>query len=143
MTQLVAPNMTNVQSNQISRNIGLRHVVLPSVVNIGQTAITYNPDLEVIEVLGGTLTSNLGFSYNSKLSTFVIRNADAAATVGANVFNGSKSSEKPIHVYVPAALKASYEAANVWASWVSDGTVVFHDLEGSAYESGNWWRDAV
>lgn len=50
----------------------------------------------------------------------------------------------PIHVYVPADVLSSYENSATngnWNAYLTRGTVVFHELEGSAYENLNWWRD--
>lgn len=46
----------------------------------------------------------------------------------------------PIHVYVPAAVLSSYEDSATNGNW-KNNNVVFHELEGSAYENLNWWRD--
>ena len=115
---------------------------MQNAVRFGQECIIGNPDLEVIDVKGsGTLMGSLNFSQNAKLSALILRGTEAVCPANNSSLNGSKSSARPLHIYVPAALRAAYEAGGSWAGWVGDGSVVFHDLEGSAYESADWWRD--
>ena len=83
--------------------------------------------------------------YDTSLETLIIRTPGGVYFPSANMFNNAfVSSSKPVHVYVPAAQRPSYEDSGkngAWSTFLSAGSVVFHDLEGSAYENLNWWRN--
>lgn len=135
ITKFTAPNLTTVEGSFIRSMSNLQYVVLPSCTRVNGTGIAYNANLLGIDWFGGTVSS-LCFAQNPKLATMIIRKtSEIVSTSQSNMFTGSKSTAKPIHVYVPSALKATYEAATNWSTWVSDGTVIFHDIEGSEYET--------
>ena len=107
----------------------------------GISTVSYNSKLLTIDINTSTINKSLSFTGNSKLTALVLRRTSSITTVAQiNAFNGSKSTTKPIHVYVPSALKSTYESATNWSTWVADGTIIFEDLEGSAYESEDWWE---
>ena len=78
------------------------------------------------------------------LETLIIRTPGGVYLPNVNSFYGSLPSGKPLQVYVPAALRPSYEDSETngnWAALLSAGSVVFRELENSAYENLNWWRN--
>lgn len=135
ITKVTAPNLETVDGSFIRNLSSLQYVVLPSCTKVNVAGIGYNANLLGIDWFGGDIAS-MAFAGNSKLTTMVIRKTSAIVPAGQpNMFNSSKTTAKPIHVYVPSALKATYEAATNWSTWVSDGTVIFHNIEGSLYET--------
>ena len=115
------------------------------VSQIGTTikaqGVAYNTKLQTVDIKINTINQSLSLAGNSKLTALILRRTDAITSMGqTNALNGSKSTSKPIHVYVPSALKATYESASNWSTWVADGTIVFETLEGSQYESEDWWQ---
>ena len=67
------------------------------------------------------------FQNCSALTSIKIRRSNSMASV-ANTTNVFPINANPIVVYVPSSLKATYEANTNWASWVSQGAIVFADL---------------
>lgn len=107
----------------------------------GSSTISRNTNLKTIDIKTNTINKSLALSQNAKLTSLILRRSDAITTVTqTNAFNGSISTSKPLHVYVPSALKATYEAATNWSTWVGNGTIIFEALEGSQYEDPDWWK---
>ncbi len=77
-------------------------------------------------------------SASTNLLEVVLRKTDAIVTVANNVgntdFRAAFRNRRNIKVYVPSALKASYEADTKWAAGVTAGYLTFVNLEGSIYE---------
>lgn len=135
MTKFTAPNLTTVAANFIRDLSNLQYVVLSSCTKVEASGIAFNTNLLGIDWFGGSVGS-MCFANNSKLTTMVIRKTSAISSAAqTNMFNKSISTNKPLHVYVPSALKSTYESDTNWSTWVNAGTVIFHDIEGSEYET--------
>ena len=137
ITKITAPDLTTVPGSFFRNMSNLEYIVTPSCTKIEGAGMSYNSNLLGIDWLGGTGTSaisSLSFAQNSKLATVVMRQTGGIVPcTQTNAFTGSKSADKPIHIYVPTALKSTYESATNWTTWVNDGTIVFHAIEGSTY----------
>jgi len=136
ITKFTAPSLTKVEASVLKSLSSLTYIVAQSVKDIAASGMNGNTSLLGIDVLGGGTWASLCLSGNTSLTTLVIRKTGSIqAASQSNMLNNSKSTSKPVHVYVPSALKSTYESATNWSTWKNDGTVVFHAIEGSAYET--------
>lgn len=68
----------------------------------------------------------------TSLEVIILRRTVGITALGnTNNFSGVSQNVK---VYVPSALKSTYESATNWSTLVSNGIVSFYNLENSAYE---------
>lgn len=142
ITQVVANSLTAIPERFLESCTGLEQVIAQKAVNVGQAGFGYCSNLRLVDMMGGkTGMGSISYGSCSNLSTMIIRWAGGVWRPNTNSFQGVAG---PIHVYVHAAVLSSYEnsATNgTWNNYLTRGTVVFHELEGSAYEDLNWWRD--
>jgi hypothetical protein len=146
LTQLVFPNLSYAPERLAAENANLTRVIAQKAANLGLCAFAYNPKLQCVDILGaaGGYMGSLNFASNPRLEVLIIRTTGGVYLPNVNSFQGSASSGKPLQVYVPAALRPSYEDSGTngnWAALLSAGSVVFRELENSAYENLNWWRN--
>lgn len=77
-------------------------------------------------------------SASTDLLEVVLRKTNAIVTVANNIgdtgYSAAFRNRRNIKVYVPSALKASYEANSKWAAGITAGYLTFANLEGSDYE---------
>lgn len=74
----------------------------------------------------------INFQNCTSLEVLILRRTSSITALGnTNNFSGVTQNVK---VYVPSALKSSYESATNWSTLVSNGIVSFYNLENSAYE---------
>lgn len=139
ITKITARNITGALPEKcFGYMTNLEYAVLPACAgNIGQTCFAYCSNMLGVDLKGGGVWSSLCFNSCPKLTTMVLRNTNTIqAASQSNMFSGNTiSTTKPLHVYVPSALKSSYESATNWSTWVSANTVIFHAIEGSIYET--------
>ena len=145
LTSVTVPStVTNVGPNlclgSTSGNLssGLQRLVFQANINnIPMATARYCNDLNYVDIASSvTKINNQAFAVNSNNATeliVVIRNTDAMVTLNSS----SSSSGGPFYrrtnvkVYVPSALKSTYEANS---NWIASGGITFYDLEGSQYE---------
>lgn len=141
ITQVVANSLTTIPNCFLQSCTGLEQVIAQQATNVGQLGFGYCSNLRLVDMMGGRPGMvSLSHSSCSKLSTLIIRWTEGVWQPNTNSFSGITG---PIHVYVPSVVLQSYEdsATNgTWNTYLTRGTVVFHELEGSAYEDLNWWR---
>ena len=146
LTQIVFPNLIYAPERLAAENANLTRVIAQKAANLGLCAFAYNPKLQCVDILGaaGGYMGSLNFASNPRLEVLIIRTTGGVYLHNVNSFQGSASTGKPLQVYVPAALRPSYEDSGTngnWAALLSAGSVVFRELENSAYENLNWWRN--
>ena len=140
ITRVVAPYLTQAKANQFRSMSALTTIIAQEMTTFASACIMNNAHLTVMDLKGGDTLGTNAFGSNTRLTTVIFRNTSTIQSASqSNMFDGSKSTAKPIHVFVPNALKATYEAAANWSTWGADGTVIFDALEGSAYEQTDWW----
>ena len=120
------------------------------------TQVTYNASTTDLPQAFGTNTNNLALvdlnssvsniksyclsrnSASTNLLEVVLRKTDAIVTVanaiGNTGYNAAFRNRRNIKLYVPSALKASYEADANWAAGITAGYLTIVALEGSQYE---------
>ena len=139
ITKITAPNLTEIATSLFRSMSGLEYVIAPKCTKVNGSCIYGDSNLLGIDIKGGTTNNDVGafaFGNNSKLTTLIIRQTSGIMPASQNnILNNSKSSSKPVHVYVPNSLKSNYETATNWSTWKTEGTVVFHAIEGSTYET--------
>lgn len=142
VTQVTFENATSIPGRGVSECSNVQRVIAQKAKTLGgEAACYYNHNLRVIDILGGgRISQSLAFAQNSRLEVLIIRSA-AAKDVTPNGFNGSASAQKPVHVYVPQATISSYAALTNWGNFISAGSVIFEELEGSPYEPLDWWEE--
>jgi hypothetical protein len=136
ITSVFAANVANVTNYCFRHLTNARHIVLPAAKTLGNNSVDFCTKLEGLDVLGGGEWQSMCLAGNTAMVTLVIRKTGSIQVASqSNMFNSTATTAKPLHVYVPQALKATYESATNWSTWVASGTVVFEDLEGSVYET--------
>lgn len=142
ITGMVLENACTLNETAIYGCNAMTFFVSHSTTTIaGQSCLAYNTGLLKIDINTPSLAKSLCIGGNSKLQSLILRKTGSITTMAqSNSLNSSATTAKPLHVYVPSALKSTYEAATNWSTWVADGKVIFEDLEGSAFESEDWWK---
>lgn len=142
ITGVVIDVACTIKENSFKNCNAMTFFVSQSTTTIGgQTCLAYNTGLLTIDINTPSLAKSLCLANNTKLASLILRRTASITSANqSNALQGSRSTTKPIHVYVPSALKATYESATNWSTWVNDGTIIFEELEGSAYESEDWWK---
>lgn len=142
ITQVVANSLTTIPEWFLANCTKLEQVIAQKATNVGQMGFAGCSKLQLVDMMGGkTGMASLSHSGCRNLSTMIIRWTEGIWFPNTNSFQGVAG---PIQVYVPSAVKANYEDSATngnWNAYLTRGTVVFHELEGSAYENLNWWRD--
>lgn len=142
ITQVVANSLTTIPERFLSNCTRLEQVIAQNAANVGVSGFSYCSKLRLVDMMGGRAAMASGSHSNCpQLSTLIIRWAGGVWLPNSNSFYGNAG---PIHVYVPSSVKANYENSATnghWNTLLTNGKVVFHELEGSAYEDLNWWMD--
>lgn len=137
ITQVIANSLTTIPNWFLESCTNLEQVIAQKAVNVGQAGFGYCSNLRLVDMMGGRAgMASLSHVGCRNLSTMIIRWAGVWQP-NTNSFQGVAG---PIQVYVPAAVLPSYEDSATNGNW-KNYNVVFHELEGSAYENLNWWRD--
>ena len=141
ITQVVANSLTTIPERFLASCIRLERVIAQKATNVLGESFCGCHKLQLVDMMGGK-TGMISLSHGScyQLSTLIIRWAGGVWPPNTNSFQNVAG---PIHVYVPSAVKANYEDSATnwnWNTYLTNGKVVFHVLEGSAYEDLNWWR---
>lgn len=137
ITKITAPSLTQVSYNNCFKTLSaLQYFIAPSCTWVAAGGISYCNNLLGIDTKMDSFGS-LAFAGNTKLTTMIIRKSDAICTAGqTNAFNANTiTTTKPLNIYVPSTLKSSYESATNWSTWVNEGKIIFHAIEGSTYET--------
>lgn len=141
ITQVVANSLTTIPERFLANCTSLEQVIAQNAANVGVSGFSSCSKLRLVDMMGGRAgMSSLSHSSCVHLSTMIIRWDGGVWQPNTNSFFNISG---PIHVYVPAAVKANYENSTTngnWNTYLTNGVVVFHELEGSAYEDLNWWR---
>lgn len=138
ITQVIANSLTTIPERFLANCTRLEQVIAQNAVNVGALGFANCSNLRLVDMNGGRTGMTSGsHSGCYQLSTLIIRWAGGVWQPNTNSFMNISG---PIHVYVPSAVKANYEDSATNGSW-KNYNVVFHALEGSAYEDLNWWRD--
>lgn len=136
ITSISFPNLTTLTGGYQFRKCSFTSVALPSLS--GATSVRAFGDCSSLATadLGNTTALNNQLFINcSALRTIILRKTDSIATLGAynaNCLGGIYNNPTASTIYVPSALKSTYESASNWASAKTAG-VTFAAIEGSAY----------
>lgn len=139
LTRLDIPNVTAVGAQVFTQMPSLTELILPSVKILGMNGLnTTGSGITTVD-LGEDFTKFDNFSFNGSLNILVniiIRNTQSVPTVtnSSNVLP-----KRSMNYYVPSALIESYKVASNWSSYYSGGYCNFIALEGSPYESEDWY----
>lgn len=153
-----APSATNVAGHAFEQCERLRTVKIPKFKRAGGSVFQYCKALEMLVLpsvdyqlgtyfannctalhtvdVGGGYSGNFAggnaFSYTG-LTTLIIRITGSVLSVGNNVFSNSPLAANGSggDIYVPSALKSSYQSASNWSSL----NATWHAIEGSYYET--------
>lgn len=117
---------------------GLQRLIFnANMNNIPSATARYCNDLNYVDI-ASTITkiNNQAFAVVSSNATelvMVIRNTNAMVTLNSpsSSSNGPFYHRTNVKVYVPSALKATYQANS---NWTANPGITFYDLEGSQYE---------
>ena len=117
----------------------LTEVVLPKATTCGANGFNTSGSGITTVDLGENFTKFDGYSFNGAaniLVNVIIRNTQTVPTV-ANSTNTLP--KRLVNYYVPSALIESYKIATNWSSYYDSGYCNFIALEGSSYESEDWY----
>lgn len=138
ITQVIANSLITIPDHFVSSCTRLEQVIAQKATNVAMAGFSYCSNLRLVDMMGGrSVMTSLSHAGCRNLSTMIIRWTGGVWSPNTNSFQGVAG---PIHVYVPSSVKANYEDSATNGSW-KNYNVVFHELEGSAYENLNWWRD--
>ena len=161
ITSVTAPACTEINGNCFYRCTGITSVTFPSLTTFhaggyafdGCTSLTtvnvpsfsgevdnrvFNncSALAVIDLHNCTKIKGQAFNGTSSLRTMILRNSDDVCTLdaaNATAMGGIYSHPDESTIYVPSALKSTYEQATNWSALYALG-VTFTSIEGSVYE---------
>lgn len=136
------PSVRNIYSSNVFEQCrALTTLVFPSLVSTQANNIVVGcSNLTTVDI-GPNFSSVLAnvFAQANKLATLILRKSDAIVTL-ANVSAFTNTPFRGYNslvgtVYVPTALIESYKTATNWSTLYNNGTCQFSSLEGSQYES--------
>lgn len=140
------PNVTTLASNAFDNCTKLGGIVLPKCTTIGNSAFAGCKLMEYADFLGG-VNWNAGnvFSGCLVLDLIIIRSSTLQPMSNVNVLNNTpfKSGGAGGDIYIPKSLydhlgdgtANDYKAATNWATYDGYGTITWHAIEGSYYET--------
>ena len=158
VTKVIAKNVTSLEINAFAGCGGAMYFPALTTLNGTQQGMGYNshylamPKLETavgtdyfrsirmwVVDLGKTPSiGTRGLYQGSNKTVLIFRKTDGVCSLDGGT--GALTLASTCDVYVPASLKSSYQSATGWSS-VS--AIVWHDLEGSIYESEDWFEHVV
>lgn len=124
LEEILFPMVEEVAFNAISYCNSLESVCLPKCRTLGKSAISSNPILVTIDVLGDR---NAGFgdgamANNPLLKNVVVRSTEGVVPAGNNLlaateFATKTASETDARIYVPGHLVSGYKQASGWSAY--------------------------
>lgn len=139
LTRIDIPSVTSFGPQVFTQMPSLTEVILPKATTCGTNGFnTTGSGITTVD-LGEDFTNFRSYSFNGSASILVnviIRNTQTVPTVE----NSSNTLPKrSMNYYVPSALIESYKVASNWSSYYNSGYCNFIALEGSPYESEDWY----
>ena len=124
-----------ITTNSLANATGLLTAVIEHLVGGGNYVFANGSSLKTVDIImstTGKITGSRMFQNCSSLTTMILRQT-TFCEVAAQAFTSSPAASggAGITVYVPSALKATYEANSVWSGLA----VTFASIEGSIYET--------
>ena len=114
------PELLAISSYMFQGCAALTEIVLPKASSIGSNAFTSCSNLTKIDIGGAVTSMSSGFlSGTSKLEALILRGVTTAPTLGSSTFNNTRIANGNAYVYVPRALKSTFEVANRWSTYAS------------------------
>ena len=133
------PSVITINAQSLTQMPSLTEVILPSAKEINSNGFSTGGSGITTVDLGESFEKFKSWAFNGSqniLNTVIIRNTQAVPIVE----NSSNSLPKrTVNYYVPSALISSYQTATNWATYYNDGYCNFIALEGSPYESEDWY----
>ena len=103
-------------------------LVLPECTSIGNSALTNCKNLKYVDLPKCTSLASYALRNNSNLETLILR-SETMCTASSYVLNSTKIMNGTGYVYVPRALIASYQTANIWKNIYAKNANAFRALE--------------
>jgi hypothetical protein len=140
MGTLYLPNVTAVNGGYNFNNSGYSSgwvVVLPALTSISTDGFRHCK-INAVDIGAGLSTIPNRCFYatgtNDRYDIIILRRTSGVVALSSSnsltLYSGTHSD-----VYVPSALKSIYETASNWSTLVGAGSVTFHAIEGSIYET--------
>lgn len=133
------PSVTFINSQTLTQMPSLTEVILPSVTEIAANGFnTTGSGITTVD-LGENFERFKTWAFNGSpniLNKVIIRNTQTVPIVENSTNSLPKRS---VDYYVPSALIESYKVASNWSSYYNSGYCNFIALEGSPYESEDWY----
>lgn len=144
VTSLTIPSTVTSVGNDCLSNISSIQTVIynANTSTIPQSFCKNTDNLTLIDI-NSSVSSIKGYCFSrssasTNLLEVVLRKTDAIVTVnnpiGETGFSAAFRYRRNIKLYVPSALKSSYEANSNWAAGITAGYLTIVALEGSQYE---------
>lgn len=137
--------IASVTQQAFSGCTNLQGLVLPSATNPPYASYFYGcSNLEYIDLKVTGFMQNQTFTNDAKLETIILRHTSVVSLGHTNSFNGTPfaSGGTGGHIYIPKALYDAlgtgtndYKAASNWSTINGYGTITWHAIEGSYYET--------
>lgn len=127
------PNLASVRGESAFSNCTTDALIIPEL-QATEPLMGYATDIELIDT-GAHLTSLAKYAFSNQ--TTVILRCSTVMTLE----NAGSTFKSGATVYVPSALLAEFQSAEGWSTLVSDGTITLAAIEGSAYESPEWFKE--
>ena len=140
---IIPSNVTSLSYSCFDLCASLTQVTFnANIANIPEGFCINNTSLALVD-LNSSVTSidRKCFSLSSsstELLEVILRNTNSVVTlpneIGSTSYYSAFKYRRNIKLYVPSALKASYEADSNWAAGVTTGYLTIETIEGSQYE---------
>lgn len=141
---------TQHNSYAITANNAMTQIIMRGRANsFDQSGMRANTALEILDVEYMTHPNGVGtfissmFYGNTNMNILILRQTDAVPSLAnTGAFSGTKfaSGKAGGTLYVPNTMIASYQAASNWSTILGYETNSIVKLEGSPYESLDWWK---
>lgn len=139
----IPSTVTNLNSDCLNGCSSLVQLIYNAPIAVLPRALCTNTNNLAFVDLNSSVTKIDSYCFSSRsastnLLEVVLRNTSSVVTLPNKIGNTSYSSafrnRKNMKIYVPSALKASYEADSNWAEGVTAGYLTIETIEGSQYE---------
>lgn len=130
--ELSMPNFVNATGQTAFKKMrNLINLVLPKCTTPGNYGIEGCTKLKKVDFTALSSIPQGLFNQSTALDDLILRNPSMVTLSNVNAFNNMHG--KAVNVYVPSAIKSTYEGNATWSS-VSTASLTFVAIEGSAYE---------
>ena len=118
--KVVLPKATSIGNYAFYHCSNLEYVNIPAAKSLGQNCFQMATKLVTLDTASLTSIDTRAINGNSAMTTLILRNPNAVATLSLyNITGGPIYNKTNGYIYVPKSLLSSYKAATNWSTYAS------------------------